>query len=151
MRRRRLMRCMGQSGVMAMMVEQLGLAMMPRCARTASGLISGTTSGTAGSMRNAEELSTTTAPCCTASGAKRLEVLPPAEKSAMSTPLEAVLLELAHGERLAAEWQRLARRARRGEEAQLGERKAPLLETADELDADGAGGADDRNYRRRAG
>ena len=82
----RLLRCTGQSGVMAMMVEQLGLAMMPRWPRTASGLISGTTSGTAGSMRNAEELSTTTAPCSTASGPKRLEMLPPAEKSAMSTP-----------------------------------------------------------------
>src|SRR6185437_3702349 len=71
---------------MAMMVEQLGLAMMPRWLRTASGLISGTTSGTVASMRKADELSTTTAPCSTASGAKRLEVLPPAEKSATSTP-----------------------------------------------------------------
>src|SRR6185437_427779 len=48
--------------------------------------ISGTTSGTAGSIRKAEELSTTTAPCSTASGPKRLEVPPPAEKSATSTP-----------------------------------------------------------------
>ncbi len=102
-------------------------------------------------MRNAEELSTTTAPCSTASGPKRLEVPPPAEKSAMSTPRKLSSAQLPHGERLAAEGQRLAGGARRGEQTQLGERKAPLLETADQLDTDGAGGADDRDYRRRAG
>jgi hypothetical protein len=64
---------------------------------------------------------------------------------------EAVLLELAHGQRLAAMGQCLARGARRSEQAQLREREAPVLETPDELDADGAGGADDRNHRRRAG
>ena len=40
----------------------------------------------AGSMRNAEELSTTTAPCRTAIGANRRDTAPPAENSAMSTP-----------------------------------------------------------------
>src|SRR2546430_7863337 len=39
-------------------------------------------------MRNADELSTTVAPARTAMGAKRFEVLPPAENSAMSTPLK---------------------------------------------------------------
>ena len=49
-------------------------------------LISGITSGTSGSIRNAEELSTTTAPDFTAIGANFFEMLPPAENSAMSTP-----------------------------------------------------------------
>src|SRR2546430_1505841 len=39
-------------------------------------------------MRNADELSTTVAPARTAMGAKRFEVLPPAENSARSTPLK---------------------------------------------------------------
>src|SRR3954471_20553008 len=37
-------------------------------------------------MRKAEELSTTTAPAFTATGAKRFDCAPPAENSAMSTP-----------------------------------------------------------------
>src|SRR6059058_3428353 len=53
---------MGHNGVMEMMAQQLGLAMIPRWPRRASGLISGTTSGTCGSRRNAEELSMTVAP-----------------------------------------------------------------------------------------
>ena len=64
---------------------------------------------------------------------------------------EAVFLQLLHRQRLAAEAHRLACRAGRGEKAQLGEREAALLEAADELDTDGAGGADDRDDRRRAG
>ncbi len=68
-----------------MMVEQFGLAMMPACPAMASGLISGMTSGTEGSMRNAEELSTTTAPARTAMGANFFEIDPPALKKATST------------------------------------------------------------------
>src|SRR5579864_9475358 len=78
--------CTGHSGVIEMMAQQLGLAMMPRCVRSAARLISGTTSGTCGSMRKAEELSITVAPACTASGAKRFEVALPAENNATSTP-----------------------------------------------------------------
>src|SRR5580692_9936933 len=77
---------MGQSGVMEMMAAQLGLAKIPLCSRIAPGLISGTTSGTPASIRNADELSTTTAPWRTAGGAKRFDWLPPAENNAMSTP-----------------------------------------------------------------
>ena len=55
--------CSGLSTGIAAMVVQLGLAMIPlRASDTASGLTSLTTSGTSGSMRQAEELSTTTAP-----------------------------------------------------------------------------------------
>src|SRR5580704_6875045 len=82
----RLLLWIGHSGVMEMIAQQLGLAIIPECPRTACGLISGTTSGTLGSMRKAEELSTTVAPARTARGAKRLEVAPPAENSAISTP-----------------------------------------------------------------
>jgi hypothetical protein len=53
-------------------------------------------------MRNAEELSMTVAPSRTASDAKRLDVLPPAENSAMSTPAKLDFGELAHGQRLAS-------------------------------------------------
>ena len=78
----------GHKGVIAMIVEQLGFAMIPLCCLIASGLISGITSGTEGSIRNAEELSTTTAPACAAIGPNFFEMLPPAENSAMFTPLK---------------------------------------------------------------
>ena len=67
------------------MVVQLGLAMMPlgRCAK-AWAFTSGTTSGTSGSIRHAEELSITTAPACATTGAREREAVLPAEKRAMS-------------------------------------------------------------------
>ena len=60
--------------------------MMPLCSLMRLPLISGITSGTFGSIRKAEELSITTAPAFTAAGENFLEVPPPAENSAMSTP-----------------------------------------------------------------
>ncbi len=66
---------------------QLGLAMIPLGRRAAScGLTSLTTSGTSGSIRQALELSTTTAPAAANAGASALEVAPPAENRAMSMP-----------------------------------------------------------------
>jgi hypothetical protein len=56
-------------------------------------------------------------------------------------PREAVLAQLAHHEWLTAEAELSSRRARRGEKAQLRERKTPLLETAQQFDAYGAGGS----------
>src|SRR4051812_15337050 len=85
----RLMRFLwwiGHSGTSAVMAAQLGLAMMPLWSRMRRALISGITSGTFGSMRNAEELSTTTAPEPTAMGANFFEMPLPAENRAMSTP-----------------------------------------------------------------
>ncbi len=76
----------GHSGTSAVMAAQFGLAMMPLCSRMRLALISGITSGTFGSMRKAEELSMTTAPAFTATGANFLEMAPPAENSAISTP-----------------------------------------------------------------
>ena len=54
----------------AAMVVQLGLAMMPlRASAIAPGLTSLTTSGTSGSIRQAEELSTTVTPASANRGA----------------------------------------------------------------------------------
>ena len=72
---------------MAAMVVQFGLATMPfgRVA-IACGLTSDTTSGTWGSIRQAEELSITTAPASATRGASASEVVLPAENRAMSRP-----------------------------------------------------------------
>src|SRR3954447_16028839 len=82
--------CSGLSTGIAAIVVQLGVAMMPRPAATtpaiASGLTSETTSGMAGSLRNALELSTTITPASTNFGTSAREVVAPAEKSAMSRP-----------------------------------------------------------------
>jgi hypothetical protein len=63
--------CIALSGSIATIVVQLGLAMIPfgGAWSRASGLTSVTTSGTSGSIRQAEELSTTIAPAATACGA----------------------------------------------------------------------------------
>jgi hypothetical protein len=86
MRLMRFCRWIGHSGTSAVIAEQFGLAMMPLWSRMRPALISGITSGTFGSIRNAEELSTTTAPAFTAAGANFREMPPPAENSAISTP-----------------------------------------------------------------
>src|SRR6185437_5348061 len=105
-----LRRWIGHSGVIEMIVEQLGLAMIPLCCLTASGLISGTTSGTPASIRNAEELSTTTAPPGPRTSGDRAEALRRAaagrEQRNVDTA-ETVLCELAHGQLLAAKRKRL--------------------------------------------
>src|SRR5689334_17880918 len=82
----RFWRWIGQSGTSAVMAAQFGLAIMPLCSLMRPPLISGMTSGTFGSMRNADELSITTAPAFTATGANFLDMAPPAENSAISTP-----------------------------------------------------------------
>ena len=72
---------------MAAMVVQLGLATMPLGRRSrAWGLTSDTTSGTSGSIRQAEELSMTMAPAAAKRGASSRLPVAPAENSAMSMP-----------------------------------------------------------------
>lgn len=67
---------------------QFGLAMIPfGRTRAACGLTSETTSGTSGSLRQAEELSITTAPWAATFSASAFEVAPPAENSTMSRPV----------------------------------------------------------------
>src|SRR5699024_2437267 len=80
--------CNALSAGIAAIVVQLGLAMIPLggfCA--CSGLTSDTTSGTSGSLRQALELSTTTAPAAANLGACSLDIVPPAENRATSIPL----------------------------------------------------------------
>ena len=79
-------RCSAASTGISCIVEQFGFAIRPVCACAAWGFTSATTSGTPSSMRNAEELSTTTAPAAMASGAHSRERVAPAEKIAMSMP-----------------------------------------------------------------
>ena len=79
--------CSALAGSMTAIVVQFGLATMPLPMwSSASGLTSETTSGTSGSMRHADELSTTSAPAAAKRGAHSREVAPPALKSATSKP-----------------------------------------------------------------
>ena len=72
----------------AAIVVQLGLAMIPlRASAIACGFTSLTTSGTSGSIRQADELSTTVTPASANRGARARDVVAPAENSAMSRPL----------------------------------------------------------------
>src|SRR5258705_12147751 len=75
-----------------MAVVQFGLAMIPVCNFMSVALISGITSGTESSMRNALELSITTQPALAAMGANSFEMLPPALNNAMSIPENESLL-----------------------------------------------------------
>ncbi|MEI2641674.1 MAG: hypothetical protein V9G10_04920 [Candidatus Nanopelagicales bacterium] len=80
-----------RTGIAAIVV-QFGLATMPfGIESSAPGLTSATTSGTSGSIRQAEELSTTVAPAAATFGASCLLVPPPAENSAMSIPLKSAV------------------------------------------------------------
>ena len=79
--------CSGFSATTSWAVEQLGLAMMffLEKPRMASGFTSGTIRGTSGSMRQAEELSITTAPARPILSLQARETSPPALISTMST------------------------------------------------------------------
>src|SRR5439155_26627296 len=70
-------------------VEQFGLAMIPRCLRISRGFTSGTTRGTSGSIRKALELSTTTAPAAAATGLHWRETLAGVLDRTISTPRKA--------------------------------------------------------------
>ncbi len=79
--------CSGFSTGMATMVVQLGLATIPfGIDDRADSLTSGTTRGTSGSIRHADELSTTMAPAAAKRGASWREAVAPLEKRAMSMP-----------------------------------------------------------------
>ena len=66
------------------MVEQLGFAIILSDAVNSDALISGTTNFLEESIRQADELSITVVPTAANFGAHSVEVLPPAEKIAMS-------------------------------------------------------------------
>src|SRR5215210_8146332 len=66
------------------MVEQLGLAIILSSLVRTSAFTSGTTNFFVGSIRHADELSTTVIPAAANFGASSSDVLPPAEKIARS-------------------------------------------------------------------
>src|SRR5579862_10064610 len=82
--------CSAPTATISDSVVQFGFAMIPfgRRARC-SGLISGTTSGTSGSIRNAPELSTATAPRSAATGAHSAETSSGTSNMATSMPSNA--------------------------------------------------------------
>ena len=77
----------GASTGMATMVVQFGLATIPfGMSSRARAFTSGTTSGTSGSMRQPDELSTTITPAATMAGACSSDTARPALRRAISTP-----------------------------------------------------------------
>jgi hypothetical protein len=106
-------------------------------------LTSLTISGTSGSMRNAEELSITTAPAFTAMGANRGNA-PPAENSAMSTPAGCSV-----SSSITIRWPRRVRcrPAGAGQRLQPAHAKAAPVHGGDEFGADGTGHAGNGNNR----
>ena len=122
------------------MVEQFGFATIPRCPSSASGLTSATTSGTSGSIRQREELSTTTAPSAAKRGAHSPDTPPPAEKMAMSKPR---MVSSASGRTtMPLGSSRPAERSEAKGTISVGRERA-LLERLEHHAADRAGGADD--------
>ncbi len=117
--------------------------MMPLCSLMRRALISGMTSGTSAAMRNADELSTTTAPALTAIGANLREMPPPAEKRAMSTPSNDRLGQFLDDDLLAAKADGLSGGAGARQRLQPADREFALVHGGDEFSADGAGDADD--------
>src|SRR5262245_26543453 len=87
--RRPAARRIGSSAITKPIVVQFGQATMPRSFSSASGLISGTTSGTFGSSRQVDDLSIATPPRFATSGASSFESAPVAAKKAKSTPSNA--------------------------------------------------------------
>jgi len=79
-------RCSGATASIAVIVVQLGTATMRGEPSSASGFTSGIESGTAGSIRNADELSMHTVPPSAAPGMIARETEAPALTSATSTP-----------------------------------------------------------------
>ena len=74
------------TAIRVMMVEQLGLAMIPLWLKASAPLTSGTTRGTSGSRRKLELLSTNTAPAFTMAGANFLAMPPPTAPRTKSMP-----------------------------------------------------------------
>ena len=140
----RLVWWIGHSGTSAVIAAQFGMAMMPLCSRMRRALISGITSGTFGSMRNAEELSMTTAPALTASGRKLAGNAAARREQRDIDAVEGALGEFLDHDRLAAELNGLAGRAGAGQRLQSADGKAALVHGGDEFGADCAG---DANYR----
>ena len=112
--------CSGLSTGIAAMVVQFGLAMMPLGGSIASsGFTSETTSGTSGSLRQAEELSITIAPAAATLGAYSRDIDAPAENSARSSPEKSAVAVSSTTTSPPAHGRVCARRTGRGEEPDL--------------------------------
>ena len=77
---------MAATAIRVMMVEQLGLEMMPLFWKASAPLTSGMIRGTSGSRRKEELLSTKTAPALTMWGANFLAMPPPTAPRTKSMP-----------------------------------------------------------------
>ena len=141
----RLLWWIGHSGTSAVMAAQFGLAMMPLWSRMRFALISGITSGTFGSIRKAEELSTTTAPALTAIGAILLRDAAAGGEQGDVDAFEGALGQLLDDDVLPAERHRLAGRAGAGQRLELADAKAALVHGGDEFGAHRTGDADNRD------
>ena len=123
------------------MVEQLGLATMPRWPSSASGLTSATTSGTSSCMRKWLVLSTTTAPASTNRGAHSALTEPPAEERTRSRPWIDSSLSARHSSVAPFHSISLADRALGGEGDELGGRETALGEQLEDRRPDQPGRA----------
>ena len=142
----RLWRWIGHSGTSAVIAEQFGTAIMPLCSRMRLALISGITSGTFGSIRNAEELSMTTAPALTAIGGELPGNAAARREQRDIDAFERTLVEFLNHDFLAAEIDGLAGRARARQRLQFPDRKAALVHGGDEFGTDSTGHAGNGNH-----
>ena len=130
----------GFSATISCIVEQFGFAIRPLWPSSASGLTSATTSGTSGSRRHLELLSTTTAPASTKRGAHSPDVDAAGGEDREVEALDRVVVERADRSRRRA---RLPAERSRRERDDRGRREAALAQLRAHHGADGAGGADD--------
>ena len=136
--------CSGLSTGIAAIVVQFGLAMIPlRASAIASGLTSETTSGTSGSIRNAEELSTTIDPASANRRGQRPRGGGPGGEQRDVQPARVGGRGVLDGDLAAGVGQHGAGRAGGGEEPHLVGGELPLGEDLAHGDAHLPGGADD--------
>ena len=135
---------------MAAIVVQFGLATMPLgMSSSASGLTSDTTSGTSGSMRQAEELSMTVAPAAATTGASSREVCLPGREQREVEARPVGGGRVLDGDLAVAPRQRAPGRPGGGEQADLVDREPALGQHLPHHATDLAGGSDDANAHGR--
>ena len=138
--------CSGLSATTIWMVLQLGLAMMPFGRLAADSMFtSGTTSGTSGSIRQALELSMTTAPRAAAAGRQLARGRGAGAEEGDVHALERVGLGELHLDLAAPERQALAHGPRRGQRQDALRREMPRLQGAQHLAPHHARRPDHRN------
>ena len=129
---------------MATMVVQLGLATMPLGMRArAAALTSGTTRGTSGSIRQADELSMTTAPAAANRGASSVEAVGADREQGEVEPGDVGGGGVLDHHLAAPEGDAATRRPGRGEQPEVVDGERPLLEDRPHDRPDLAGGSDD--------